>query len=420
MPSVLLLTIVAAVLAFVAGYQIAGLDSEPQEPPSRSYTPTADLKLDGDASEVRAILLDENLLRRTAHLTALLEKLGPTAVEDLKAAYRTIFMDYGDTDLIFFAEWWARFDPAAAFAWTQEQMPTEHPLVVTAVLRTWARTNPTAALVAAQVPNPTLRNMFMEACLVGWAESGRPGLFEFIQTLPEGGDRQRAIQVVARRKVLRDGPKAAFEWAEALPDDAAGFKLHVLRRVASSAAEVDPGRAARWAEGLLGGDSGRGITQRVGTRWAKRDPRAAMQWLSSLAPGRDRDDGVRETFRRWMREDPDAALHYGTTVELEPWLDPVVVRVAHRLGRDDPRQGLAWASKVADKDLRLTTIGLVARGWAMADEAAARRWVEQAADLPDYLKRKIFNVPDSMQPGIFEKKRQEARAAVSGASQGAR
>lgn len=416
--SALLLSIASAVLAFAAGHQIAQTNATPEGPPSRTYTPAARVELEGVASEARAILLNQDLLERTASLTALLQKLGPDSLEDIKSAYETIFMDFGETDLIFFAEWWARFDPAAAFAWTQAQAATEHPVVVTAVLRTWARTNPGAALMASRVPNAKLRSMFVEACLMGWEESGRPGLLEFIQGLPAGGDRQRAITVVARRKVLRDGPKAAFEWAEELPDSVDVFKLNVLRRIASAAAEVAPRKAAKWAESLLGGEFEHGIPQRVGTRWAKRDPRAAMDWLSTLAAGRSRDDGVRETFRKWLREDPDAAMEYATTVELEPWLDPMVARVATRLGKDDPMLALDWASKVMDEDLRLTTTGIVARSWAFDDESAARAWVEQT-DLPDYLKRKIFEIPDSMRPGAMKRRKErKAREDSQGAEPG--
>ena len=116
------------------------------------------------------------------------------------------------------------------------------------MFRAWARTDPVAALKSSQVANPKARSIFREACLVGWEESGLPGLLEFVERLPVGAERQRAIQVVARRKVLRDGPQAAFEWAEDLPDSSDAFKLNVLRRIASSAAQVDPMLAAKWAE----------------------------------------------------------------------------------------------------------------------------------------------------------------------------
>ena len=408
--SALLVGLISAVLAFAAGHQIAQMNVEPEGPPSRTYAPAADLKLEGVASQARAILLNQDRLQRTADLTALLQKLGPASLDDLKTAYGTIFLDFGDTDLVFFAEWWARFDPAAAFSWTQEQTPTEHPAVVTAVLRAWARTDPAAALKKSQVVNPKARSIFTEACLVGWEESGSPGLLEFVESLPVGADRQRAIQVVARRKVLRDGPDAAFAWAEDLPDSSDAFKLNVLRRIASTAAEVDPASAAKWAESLFGGEFERGIPQRVGTRWARRDPRAAMEWLSTLTPGRNRDDGVRETFRKWLREDPDVAMEYASTVELEPWLDPMVARVAKRHLKDDPMLALDWASKVTDEDLRLATTGIVARAWVISDEPAARAWVEQAG-LPDYLERKIFEIPDSMRPGAMKRRREERKAA---------
>ncbi|MEE2672599.1 MAG: hypothetical protein VX466_02315 [Myxococcota bacterium] len=417
--SALLLAIAVAVLAFAAGRQLAPTSALPQAPPSRSYAPAAGVKLEGVAADARAILLQRDLLGRTADLTALLEKLGPDSLEDLKAAYSTISIDWGDTDLVFFAEWWARFDPAAAFSWTQHQLPTEHPIVVTAVLRTWARTDPVAALLASKVSNQKLRGMFAEACVIGWEESGLPGLLEYVYGLPEGGLQQRAITVLARRKVLRDGPDAAFEWAAGLPDSADVFKMQALRRVASYAAEVDPPTAAKWAESLLGGHFEKGVPQRVGARWVKRDPRAAMEWLATLTPGREREDGVRETFRAWVREDRDAAVEYATTVKLEPWLDPVVARVAQLFVKDDPLLAIEWAGKLADENLRISTTGSVARAWFNWDELPARAWVDQS-DLPDHIKQKIFATPERSQEGALKKRRDAVRQELENEAQGDR
>ena len=273
----------------------------------------------------------------------------------------------------------------------------------------WGKQDPKTALERAQMTKPELRGLYTAAVLAGWEESDQPAVLEYVEAMPPGHDRQRAIQVVARRKVLRDGPAAAFEWAEGLDEGDELFKLNVIRRVASSAAEVQPQHAARWAEKLLGGDFESGIPQRVGTRWAKRDPIAAMDWLSTLAPGRGRDDGVRETFRKWLRWDDEAAMDWANGVKLEPWLDPVISIVAKRLSKEDPLLALDWASRVHDEPLRLATTGVVARVWVIRDEPKASEWIAQA-DLPAYLKRKIFEIPEMMQPGFMKRVREKGLA----------
>jgi len=408
----LLLVLVSAVVAFTVGYETRPRESTPTapEPASRSFTPAADVALEGVAAEVRTILLKPDLLERTREISTRLEGLGPESLEGVKAAYATIFNDLGDTDLVLFAEWWARFDPAGAFEWANSNWQAEHPAVITAVLRAWARQDPAAALQGAQVPAPNLRSAYTEACLVGWEESGIPGVLEFVKRQPAGHDRQRAIQVIARRKVLRDGPEAAFAWAETLPEDDRDFKQNVLRRVASSAAELNPRRAAEWAESLIGGEFESGLAQRVSTRWGRRDPASALEWLSTLPAGRARDDGVRETYRKWLAYDLEPAIAYVEEATLEPWLDPAVSLLARRISVDDPLGALDWAGKIRDEELRLYTTGVVARSWVIRDEPAARAWVEQA-DLPDYLRRKIFEIPPTMRPGALKAEREKIRAA---------
>ena len=405
----LLLGVASALVAFAIGTQFAPSRTS-ERLPSRLYAPAAATELAGEAGAIQAVLLEEDLLARTADLTALLQRLGPDSLEDVKDAYETIFIDFGETDLVFLAEWWARFDPKAAFEWTQEQLASQHPMVVQAVFRTWAHSDPDAAMAAAQVPNRKLRNMYVEACLVGWAEADPSALLEYARKLTPSGDRQRILYVVARRKVLRDGPAAAFEWADQLADGDQAFKFGLLRRIASSAAVADPVRAASWAETLLGGHYARGVPQQVATRWAQREPVAAMAWLETLPEGKNRENAVRETFRLWMREDPDAAIRYASNLEIEPWLDPVAARLARWYEEENVLLALDWASKVNREERRLATTAAVARNWATRDEPAARAWVDQAG-LPDHLVRKIFDVPAHLKPGAsFERREEKERA----------
>lgn len=411
----LLLVLVAAAVAFFAGYELAPQPEAPRAAPTRDYAPAANVQLEGVGAEAREILLDTDLLERTRKFAALLQKAGPESLDDIRDALASVFIDLGETDLILFAEWWARFDPEAAFDWAKETWQADQLSVVMAVLRNWARTDAPAALKAAQVANPRMRSLYTEACLAGWEESAEPGLLEFVEKQPEGHDRQRAIFVIARRKVLREGPEAAIAWAEGLAEDDPTFKLNVMRRVASSVAEVDPERAAEWAEEQLGGEFEAGVPQRVGTRWGKRDPESALQWLSTLPPGRAREDGVRETFRTWLRTDAPRAMEYMANVELEPWLDPAASLVARRLAAPDPLEALAWAARIEDEELRNYTTGVVARAWVINDEPAARAWVEQA-DLPAYLKKKIFEIPPSMRPGYRQKMREKAFEEVQSGS----
>jgi hypothetical protein len=355
-----------------------------------------DIQLWGVAAEVREILLQPDALVRAEALAALFQALEPEALEQVRDAYDSVFLDLGDLELELLAEWWTRFDPESAFEWTSSSWQASHPRVVHAVMRGWARRDPEGALRAAeQQPVYSIRRPMVHAVLAGWEESGKPGAFEYVQALPQGQDRQRALYVLARRKVLRDGVEAAFRWAEAQPDGDGQFKLNLFRRVASSAAEVEPERAAAWAAEHAGGPSGNGLPRRVGTRWAKRDPETAMRWLSTLEPGPNRNDGVQETYRTWLRFGFQDAFAWLPSQPLEPWLDPAVALYAQVLAPTAPREALDWAHRISDEELRWPTVGRVWRVWALADEAAANAWLAQA-ELPDFYRERIPQIPEGM------------------------
>jgi hypothetical protein len=383
-------------LAFGVGYWAGLSHPASRQPPSRSKTQQADLVLLGVAAEVREVLLNPDVLERTADLARLFQELGPESIDEARGAYDSVFMDLGEVDLVLLAEWWARHDPEAAFEWTLREWQAAHPAVVGMVLRAWGRSDPAAALLRAQqFPMAILRRRYTDAVISGWEESGQPGVLDYVESLGSGHDRQRALYTVARRKVLRDGVEAAFRWAEGLPAGEDEFKLNVFRRVASSAAEVDPEAAAAWAERHADGEHGLGLPQRVGSRWAKRDPEAAMRWLATLPEGWNRNDGVLETYRTWLRLDGDPAMAWLREAELEPWLDPAVSLFAKKLSREDREQALEWAGRISDEELRWGTIGLIARAWLLADEEAAKAWIDQA-ELPELYRQKIFVIPGAM------------------------
>lgn len=362
-------------------------------PPSRIRGGTGSAPVDASVVALREALLDSDVLERTAKLGRLLQGLGPDALDEVRAAYDGVFLDQGDIDLVLLAEWWARFDPQAAFDWAHEEWRAEHPGVVRTVLRAWAREDPEAALAAASTAGQqSLRNSYRQAVIAGWEESGRSGLLEFVEQLPPGGERQRAIATLARRMVLRHGVEESFRWAESVPDGEGEFKLNVFRRVGSAAAEVEPERAAAWAERHEAGDFGNGLPRRVAVRWAKRDGAAAMAWLATLPAGRNRDDGVREGYRSWLRHDKEAAKAWMRSTELAEWNEPALSLFAMMVAQENPQEGVEWASRIRDDARRDGTIVLLGRIWLRQDAEAARAWMDGANLDPD-TKRRMFEFP---------------------------
>ncbi|MHA7837855.1 MAG: hypothetical protein ACX98W_10385 [bacterium] len=355
----------------------------------------------GDAGEIEEILLEPDALVRAERLGRRLGSLAPSALEDVLSAYDAVFLDVGDFELELLAEWWARFDPEAAYAWTKEEWRASHPLVGQAVLRAWARVDPEAALRAAeQEALFSVRRPAVGAVLQGWQEGGHPGSFEYVESLPPGHDRQRYLSYVARRKVLRDGVESTLEWAESQPDEPRELKLNLFRRVASAVGEVDPERAAAWVESQLGGPFGDQLPQRLGVRWVAREPEAAMQWFSTLPKSHDREMGLQETYRRWLRLDKPAAQEWMAGQERAEWLDPARALYAMSRFRDDldqPVAAIEEALSIEDQALRWPTLGRIWRVWYFRAPEEAEAWfVSNQEQIPEFYRERIPTIPSGM------------------------
>jgi hypothetical protein len=373
-------------------------------------TPESPLVPSGDASQVVEALREPDPLARAESLARTFQQLPPEALPAVRDAYSGTFFDLGDTELVLLAEWWARFDAPAALEWSREEWRADTSQVRQSILRAWARRDPEAALRVAETQRAEgERALWLDAVLSGWEESGQPGAFELVRGMPTGADRQRALATLARRKVLRDGVAAAFDWAEALPEDDDRFKLNLMRRVGSAAAQLEPELAAERAGRLADGPYADGLLRHVGTRWAKRDGQAALRWLVSLPPGPPRDDGVSETYRSWLRGTTraDALRFMEGPARDDPALDPATALYAQVLASDDPLAAIEVARGLVDEPLRWATVGRVWRTWWIDDDEAANAWFEQASDIPEFYRERIPVIPQALR----KVKRDKARAA---------
>jgi hypothetical protein len=303
----------------------------------------------------------------------------------------------GEVAVVLLAEWWARFDPAGAFEWAQRERMANAPLVTMAVVRAWAEREPEeAARAIGGIANRERRRDAVDALVRGWNDSGEPGLVDYLSGLPPGIERQRAISVVARRKVYRDGLEETIRWAEALPDEPDRFKLNVFRRVASWAAEVDPQRAAAWAAQHGQEEYGKGLFRRVGTRWAQQDGAAAMSWLATLPAGHERDAAVQESYRAWLSREPEVAKDWLRAAKLEPWLEPALALYARSLAQESPEEALEWTARIRDPERRREATIKIGQYWHQVDPDAARAWLDRS-DLPEKDRRWILNPPQGSQ-----------------------
>lgn len=393
--SVAVLSLVVGIVAgLAAGYwrwdYSRTIDTGLHLPTPRSTAVPEGFAMPGLRGRVRDILLEPDTFVRIEALARLFAQLGPESLEDVRDAYDSVLLDLGDTELVLFGEWWARFDPRTALLWTNQNWTTRNSIPVhRGIMREWGRNDPIDALASTvSAPNDVVARRWVDSILRGWDESVIDGALSYATSMAMGPGRQWALYVVTRRRVLRDGPESVIAWAEDLPDRDATFKLNVFRRVASAVAEVDVPLAVAFAERHLDGPYAAGLPERVGMKWVLQDPEAAMTWLSTLPAGRGRDVGVMETYRSWLLYDRRSAQAWVPTVENDGWLDPAVSLYARSISLQDPVAALEWASGIGDPALHDRTVGTIARKWYWRDPDAADAWLE-GSGLDETLLRKI-------------------------------
>ena len=258
-----------------------------------------------------------------------------------------------------------------------------------------------AELPQRQKKDTDFLSRLVNALVLGWNASGEPGVEEYLIALPSEVIRQTALSGLAADKVRRHGVEETIRWAEALPDDApVKFKLRAFRRVASAVADVDPLRAAAWAESHLDGEWGTDLPRRVAAYWSQQDPQSAMEWLRGLPASPDLHRAFEEAYRTWLNQDREAARAWLLEQELDASLDPVVAVYALRTARDDPEAALPWAARVQHPTRRDETLERIARAWMLRDPDAARAWIE-TSDLSEHARARVH--------AANEKAKQQAR-----------
>jgi hypothetical protein len=375
--------VAAAALGSALGYEVARRTHF--TPPGHPLRPDAELATGPIGTALVAALTDPDRLAGVESLASRLRQTGPESLDEVRNAFEAVFLDAAEIEVVLLAEWWAEFDPKAAFAWSRQSRIAQHALVTRSVIEAWARRDPVAARKALEgMLDPLMRRACLDSLISGWDASGQPGLVEYLRGLPAGVEPLMAMAPLARRRVLRDGPERSFAWAESLPEDtpedALRFKLQMFRRVASAAASVEAEKTAAWAARHAEGPNGDGLLARVGSVWAEQPGRGeeALRWLSTLPAGRQRDDGVRDTFQAWAARANDEATDWLEAEPHAPWLEAAMLQHATRIARKQPEQALGWARRIEAEPLRSQAFVAVGNVWLQRDPDAARAWLDGA------------------------------------------
>lgn len=353
---------------------------------------------------LRQAIAETDPFVRAIRLGVLLPALSPAAIEDVRERLQDRTFPLGAAEVELLTRFWASHEPKAAAEWALTQSPLDYRTsAIVAAFGAWGRIEPEAAVARLTLGGAGASAGFghepaQSAFIRGWYASGLPGLEDYIRSLEMGPIRQRGLSVFARAIIHRDGPEAAMEWAESIPDEPWRYKLAAFRHLGTELAKYDLDAALAWCERQCENEKyGQNLRERLAVHFAYEDGPAAMEWIASAPPGPERDLAVRGAFRGWRRRDQEALLRW-IDEEMDVENVPAYFRAASGLyamaiSWDRPQEALKWAELIEPEENRDLALMTIARRWREVDESAAEAWLQQS-NLSEELRAKARIFPE--------------------------
>jgi hypothetical protein len=344
------------------------------------------------ASKLGAAISVPAVAARARAVAAVLDEAGPGDVEALWNAVQTSGSSIDPISLVLFADWWASFDPEAAYHRAIYWQFRDVDAAIFAIVRRWASQDPDAARAAVELISDDRRSgLALEALLLGWAERGpRQDTWDYLERMPVGILRQKGIQVLLSHMLATEGVDPTIEFVEALPDDALGrFKLQAFRRAGIALARHAPKRATHFAKQHSSSPHGDGVLRLVARTRVGLEGAPGIEWLLAAPPGRERDDAMSKAYRKWLNTDRKSAVAWLKEAKPDPALEPALVLLVGIESRGDPSAAQATLARIEDPGLRQDAQLRLARAWLALDRAAATEWLAQSG-LPEELRSQLL------------------------------
>jgi len=379
-PAQIAIALMIAAVAFAVGVRVGA--------PSQELQPV----YGSDAAERYANLLQmRDPGPRAAGLAHFFSQANPTDVEALLQVMQTHRKHVDAVAEMLFAAWWARFDPAKAFASRFLPPPSGRHPWVRAVMNEWTPNNPEAALAAVAAMGGEAwegRQEAGRALIRNWfrAEGSEPEALLQVVALGRGNPRERAAlaEFVLEELIAARGVDATVEFVEGLDNSVVAQELQ--KRLAIELLGHEPERAIAWAlEQVENTPRGWGPLVHLAGRWGWQDGEAAMSWAISLPESEYRDRVVQRAFRSWLSIGKDdkgaAAREWLARQDITPAVAPAYALFIQ--AHSDPAEAAELAERMDDGPHRTSSLRHAARRWLASDREAALVWLQQAELSPE-------------------------------------
>ena len=177
------------------------------------------------------------------------------------------------------------------------------------------------------------------------------------------------------RTWAQSDPRAAAEWASALPADA--NRRFALEAIAIAWGARDPAAAARWAEGLSDETERTQALTAIAIEAVRGDPRLALELACSL-PDAAMGEIVPRAAMEWAMQDTAAATEWARQISGLSLRATVLAGIATVWSEQDPASAASMAvEELPTGRLQADTIVSIVQRWNQRSPAEATEWVDQ-------------------------------------------
>ena len=237
-------------------------------------------------------------------------------------------------------ETWGKSDPAAALAWSQEN------------LKGIARTEAIAGVIKSA------------------AEKNLTTASQLVSDMEPGAAQNRACASIFETWFAK-GPgerDAAFEWLASLPDSTA--RTAAIERVQWNWMWREPEAVRDFISGPHGDLASQNMINQVARNQTAKNPEAAMDWAGGLGANRTAE-ARRAVLESWLQIRPEGAADYARKLPAGPERESAIGTVTQTLLWQSPGQAGAWI-----------------RSLSAAEQKTAREMIDQRG-LPEDKRRQL-------------------------------
>jgi hypothetical protein len=250
---------------------------------------------------------------------------------------------------------WGKNEPAAAWSWVDENMPTATHHYDT-LLEVFGKSSP---IIAARFAS------------------------EFALKHPEAA---LEVNLAALLGITYNGD---FSAARAFVDGnltlASDIRANLNNFIAGQWGRYAPEAAAAWAMSLPAGPERDQALIGVGESWAGVDPSGAAKFATTLPAGESRQLALRQAITNWMQTDPDQARQWVLDTNHHEDYDQAVAAIAtqNNFMYREPDRALRWAGTIFDDTVRMQSTSAILFSLYARDPAAAVAYIHSASNLSD-------------------------------------